>query len=66
MQLVQERRLELTVNIVRGADYGPATQEQLAATLRGALGETFAIAIEFVDKIPQERSGKYRFAICTV
>lgn len=66
MQLVQDRRDALTVNLVADADYDTAAAEGLVAELRKSLGGEVAVAIVLVDRIPQETNGKYRFAICRV
>ncbi len=64
LQFVQERELAVDVNLVAGDTYGPETAAELTASLRAALGEAFTVDIRLVDRIPQERSGKYRFSIC--
>ncbi len=64
MQLVQEQPLALRVNLVPAAGYDAATAAALAAILRGALGDGFAIDIVETTRIPPEASGKYRFSIC--
>jgi phenylacetate-CoA ligase len=66
MQLIQENVDELLVNIVEDADYGPETETGLIDELKRSVGEHNTIRIEFVARIPQERSGKYRFAISKV
>ncbi len=66
MQLVQENVDELLVNLVKDADYGPETETGLIDELKRSVGEHNTIRIEFVARIPQERSGKYRFAISKV
>lgn len=64
MQIVQEKPLELQVNLVAAPDYGAASEQELVAGLRQMLGQGMLVRLNLVDKIPQERSGKYRFTIC--
>ncbi|HPF70040.1 MAG TPA: phenylacetate--CoA ligase family protein [Candidatus Krumholzibacteria bacterium] len=66
LQLVQERRLHVQANIVRGDEWNDETGRQLVARLQQALGENFGVDMVFVDAIPQESSGKYRFSICRI
>ena len=64
MQLIQDRPSALRVNLVRGEAYNDDVGDALCAILRGALGSGFTMDLEFVEAIPQEESGKYRFSIC--
>jgi phenylacetate-CoA ligase len=66
MQLIQENLDELLVNIVKDGEYGAETEAGLIEELKRSVGEHNSIRIEFVPRIPQERSGKYRFAISKV
>ena len=51
----------------RPADgYGEPTARGLTETLQRSLGADVAIEIRLVERIAQEASGKYRFAICKV
>lgn len=66
MQVVQESALRLTVNLVPGPEYGPATTAQLVASLQEYLGAEVGVRLQQVERIPQEESGKYRFTICRI
>ena len=66
MQVIQDEPLALDVNVVPGAGYDEATAGELAAALRGMLGERMEIRLHVVERIRQEKSGKYRFTICNV
>jgi phenylacetate-CoA ligase len=66
LQLVQEARERLVVNLVPGPGYGEETAAALIAALRDALGAGMQVELRSVERIPQERSGKYRFSICRV
>jgi phenylacetate-CoA ligase len=66
MQLVQERISELQINLVRGAGFTADSESRLREAMRAVFGESMVIQLTNVDSIPQERNGKYRFAICRV
>ena len=66
MQIIQNDREKLLINIVKRSNFSNDT------TMK-SLGEEFEKAfpgmemvLDFAEKIPQERSGKYRFAICNI
>src|SRR5207245_3176201 len=63
IQIVQERVDRFLFRIVRGADFGPRSRQRLAAMVRERFGEETTFDCEFVERIPQEPSGKYRFCI---
>jgi phenylacetate-CoA ligase len=64
MQVIQEEARRLEVNLVPGAEYGPATEAELVTSLQEYLGPEVAVGVNRVDRIPQEKTGKYRFTIC--
>ena len=66
MQIVQPSLDEIQVNVVRAPDFSAATEQALLAELRSVFGAGVAISPQYVERIPQERSGKYRFAICRI
>ena len=67
LQVVQESRSRLTVNLVRAAGWREETVDALVASFRGALGDgDLAVDMNYVDRIPREANGKYRFSICRV
>jgi phenylacetate-CoA ligase len=66
MQIVQPSLDEIQVNVVRAPDFSAATEQALLAELRSVFGDGTAISPQYVERIPQERSGKYRFAICRI
>ncbi len=66
MQLVQEERDRLVVHLVRAEGWSDATLDPLTATFRAALGAALRVEVRFVERIPQEPSGKYRFSICRI
>ena len=44
----------------------PATEQALLTEFRAVFGAGIDIRPQYVERIPQERSGKYRFSICRV
>ena len=66
VQFVQHEGGSVTVNLVKGHDWSAQTMDKLKDRIRKFLGSEMQIEIAFRDRIPQERSGKYRFAISTL
>lgn len=66
MQFVQEDLHEIIINRVKGPEYNQQTDTALIAELREVFEPAINLVIKDVEKIPQEKSGKYRFSICKV
>lgn len=66
MQIVQEALGRLNVNLVIGPDFTDRGKQILITELVSVFGSGVRIDLHFVKEIPQERNGKYRFAICKV
>ncbi len=66
MQLVQEKLHEIIINRVKGIEYTNETDELLIAEFRQVFDQDVSLVINNVEKIPQEKSGKYRFSICKI
>lgn len=66
MQMVQDSARELKINLVKDADFSPTSERQLRDEMASVFGAEMNIHIEFVDAIPQERNGKFRFSICRI
>jgi phenylacetate-CoA ligase len=66
LQIVQEQVRRFLFRIVRGGDWGPASDRTLAGLVAERFGKNVRYTVEFVDLIPQEPSGKYRFCISHV
>jgi phenylacetate-CoA ligase len=66
IQFVQREPGAVTVNLVKGPEWSPAAQQELAARARRYLGEDMRLDMEYRDRIPSEKSGKYRFSISTL
>jgi len=66
MQVVQEEARTLVVNLVPAPGYGPDTEAVLISSLQEYLGSQVVVRVNKVARIPQEKSGKYRFTICRI
>jgi phenylacetate-CoA ligase len=66
VQIVQEAIDRLRLRIVRGADFGPRSEACIRSLVAERFGPGVAYECEYVGRIPQEPSGKYRFCISKV
>lgn len=66
MQIVQNVIDEIILNVVKSKDYTNDSERLLLEEFRNVFDATTNIAINYLESIPQERSGKYRFSICNV
>jgi phenylacetate-CoA ligase len=66
LQIVQEAVDRFRFRIVRGPDFGTQSTARLEQLVRQRFGTDVAYECEYVDRIPQEPSGKYRFCISRV
>jgi phenylacetate-CoA ligase len=65
-QIIQESIDRFRFRMVRGPDFGPASTQRLRSLVHERLGPGVDYQCEFLDQIPQEPSGKYRFCISRV
>ncbi|MCE5268532.1 MAG: hypothetical protein LLG00_11670 [Planctomycetaceae bacterium] len=66
LQIVQETIDRMVFRIVRGPDFGPASLDLIRRLVEERFGPSVTHTCEYVDRIPQEPSGKYRFCISKV
>lgn len=66
MQIVQETRTHFRFRVVRDHDFGDASVDRLRFLVNERFGPNTRYDVEFLDQIPQEASGKYRFCISKV
>jgi phenylacetate-CoA ligase len=66
LQIVQEEVQRFRFRVVRGPDFGPASLRRIAELVAERFGAGTLFECEYVDRIPQEPSGKYRFCISHV
>jgi phenylacetate-CoA ligase len=66
IQIVQETVSRFRFRIVRGPGFGAASLRRLGALVAERFGPGVSYDCEYVERIPQEPSGKYRFCISRV
>lgn len=66
MQLVQVALDSIEANLVKSSGYTPDTGKQLVDELTTVFGDGLAVNLNFMENIPRETSGKYRFAKCLI
>jgi phenylacetate-CoA ligase len=66
LQIVQEEVDRFVFRIVRGPDFGDQSENIIGTLARERFGPDVRYQCQYVDKIPQEPSGKYRFCISKV
>jgi phenylacetate-CoA ligase len=66
IQFVQRRRDRVTVRLARGPAWSEESATTLGSRLRTFLGREMTIELEYVEEIPLEASGKYRFSISSL
>jgi phenylacetate-CoA ligase len=64
MQIIQEERTRLILRMVRASDFGEHSTDAIRLLMAERFGSSMQASLEFVDRIPPEPSGKYRFSIC--
>ena len=63
MQLVQEKKGEVTVKIVKDHLYSTADEGEILSKMQTAVGGGLDINFAYVDQIPRAKNGKFRFLI---
>lgn len=66
MQIIQKRYDHFQLKIVPGSEYNEDVSVELSNYFRQTFGYEILLDLLIVDEIQQEKSGKYRFAICEV
>jgi phenylacetate-CoA ligase len=66
IQFVQDRADRVRARIVRRSEWSDDSAATLIAKVRGFLGAAMTVDLEFVEAIPLEASGKYRFSISSL
>jgi phenylacetate-CoA ligase len=65
-KIVQETRALLRVQVVPAANWSAAVEEAIRSGLRARLGGATQVVVQVTDRIPPERSGKYRYIVSHV
>lgn len=66
MQIVQEEVDRIILNIVPDDLYDKGSETAIKKEFSSFFGNDVVLEINRVENIPQDRSGKYRFAICKI
>ncbi len=66
MQIIQEEVDRFTFNIVKGPDFGDESLREVQRLVFARFGTGTRYECVFMDRIPQEKSGKYRFCVSKV
>ncbi|MEO2090872.1 MAG: phenylacetate--CoA ligase family protein [Gemmataceae bacterium] len=66
VQIIQETVTHLRVRMVRDPIFDAESEQQIRQLVLNTFGPTMTCDLEFVDLIPQEPSGKYRFCVSKV
>lgn len=66
IQLVQESKEQVKIRLVQNENFTKESLSKLNSNVIKFLGNKIRTDIEYVDNIPFERSGKYRFSISKV
>jgi phenylacetate-CoA ligase len=66
MQIIQETVDSLTLNIVRGGEFGAKSTEKISHLITDFFGPEMRFTCRFVQEIPQGPTGKYQFTISRV
>ncbi len=65
-QIIQETLQRFRFRVVRGPDFGPESLDRLDSLVARHFGPDVEYRCEYLDSIPSEPSGKYRFCISRV
>lgn len=65
-KVIQESVEHTRVQIVAGADFSSQDEDQIVGGLRRRLGAAVRVDVDRVERIPAERSGKFRYIVSHV
>ena len=63
MQIVQEKKGEIFINIVKSREFLNDDENEIAARIHNAVGDGLKINFKFVNSIPRTKNGKMSFLI---
>jgi phenylacetate-CoA ligase len=66
LQIIQETVRHFLFRVVRGPEFGPDSLQRIKSLVVQRFGTGVTFQCEYVERIPQEPSGKYRFCISRV
>jgi phenylacetate-CoA ligase len=62
-KITQHSREHITVQIVCGDAYDPASEKEIIAVFKARLGHGVEVEVNYVPSIPNEKSGKFRYIV---
>ena len=62
-KVVQESRERTRVQLVAGPGFDLSREGEIVRGFKRRLGEAVEVVVEFVDHIPAEKSGKFRYIV---
>lgn len=65
-KIVQESLQHTEVLLVTDSMFDPASESRIVSDFRARLGQTVAVVVRYVDDIPPEQSGKFRYVVSKV
>ena len=65
-QLLQERREDVVIRVVKGAEFSSASEDYLTRTAGEMLGGAVRVRVDYVKDIPPSPSGKHLFCVSRV
>ena len=65
-QIIQTRAGEITVRVVRSANYSKESERRLLREMRKRLGDETAIGVEYAEGVERSSNGKFRLVISEV
>ncbi len=66
LQIVQENIDKFLLNVVKGNEFNRKAELELSDSIKNIFGATANVTIKYLQLIPNESSGKYRFAKCNI
>jgi phenylacetate-CoA ligase len=66
IQIIQDHRERIVLRMVKGEKFGEASLEEIKRLVKKRFGPRMEYALEFVERLSPEPSGKYRFSICNL
>ena len=66
IQIIQDKIDHLLINLVKNDNFSTQSIEQIEKLILEFFGDTMNFNCKFLEEIPKEPSGKFRFTICKV
>jgi len=65
-QIIQKTEEALTIKLVPDSSYSPAEEQRMLKMIRSVLGDRIELKIDYVDDIPLDKTGKFKYTISEV